>query len=125
MEIVWKYMYLNQKRKNAKLRVELKNSNEEIKKVRRDFKHFKRKNRELKKALTEMGEGYITEYCECCGSQQSFFWDRETMGSIAYCPYCGHAMRLCDSCDGDCDYNYFTNTCKGTVIVQEVANEYH
>lgn len=125
MEIIWKYMYLHQKGKNAKLQTELKNRNEEIREVRRDYKRYKRKNTELKRALADMTEGYVTEYCECCGSQQSFFWDRETMGSVAHCPECGHILRLCSSCDGDCDYNYFTHTCKGTLILQEVVNEYH
>ncbi len=125
MEIVWKYMYLHQNRKNAKLQMELRNRNEEIKEARRDCKRQKKKNMELKRALDNMSEGYVSEFCEYCGMKQTFYWDRERMGSIAHCPSCGNIMRLCASCVGECDYNYFTNTCKGTLILQEVMNEYH
>ena len=119
MEVIWRYMYIHQKGKSEKLKAELKNANGQIKLVRRDLKLMKRKNKELRRALVDATEGYVTEFCENCGMQQSFFWDRETMGSVAYCPSCGNVMRLCSYCEGECDYNAFTHTCKGKVVYEE------
>ncbi len=112
MEVVWKLLYIRQKGKNEKLQTALRNTHKENKAIKKDMRKIKRKNFHLKRALEDATEGFETEYCSCCGYEQTFFWNREAYGIHAFCPYCGERLMLCSSCEGACDYNSFTNTCK-------------
>lgn len=124
-EVVWKFMYRRQKGKNAKLKVELKNYNGELKDTRKELKRVKRKNTELKRAIAEMQEGYVNEYCDHCGYEQSFFWNIETMGREAFCPYCGQMLHVGTS-DGEDENEATMSRVKKdrAIIAREVANEY-
>ena len=58
-------------------------------------------------------ENMIVEVCPHCDTEIYMRWSIEEDGYVAYCPYCGDTLLLCDECfhrdgndgDGPCDFN--------------------
>lgn len=66
----------------------------------------------LRKRVALLEDGYVVAWCIRCESQVVMLWDVEKEGCSSYCPHCGSRMMLCDSCQGECDYDYGNDTCK-------------
>ena len=112
--LIWK-----EKRRNKKLKCKLDG-------VREKLQTEKQRSRFLRKMLAQtarengrLKDGYIVEWCKNCDRQIVMLWDPEKDGLVAHCPYCGVRMTLCESCTGECDFDYGTGKCK-VAIVREV-----
>ena len=66
----------------------------------------------LRRRVSILADGYIVEWCDNCRTQIVMLWDVEKDGRKAFCPHCGNVLMLCDSCQGECDYNYGSDICK-------------
>lgn len=73
---------------------------------------YKKEVATLRRRVSLLEDGYIVEWCQECNTQITMLWDVKQEGCRAYCPHCGVVMMLCDSCQGECDYNYGNDTCK-------------
>lgn len=73
---------------------------------------YKKEIADLRRRVTLLEDGYIVEWCQNCENQITMLWDVEKDGCKACCPYCGEVLMLCDSCQGKCDYDYGSDTCK-------------
>lgn len=40
----------------------------------------------------------VVEVCPHCDSEVVMMWDIESDGYMAFCPYCGKRLMLCDEC---------------------------
>lgn len=110
--MIYKILCKRLKSRNQKL-------NRHLDDEKRYNRAYRRKVAELRKALARerkdkaiLKDGYIVEWCCYCENQIVMLWDPENDGLSAYCPVCGNRMMLCDSCQGECDYNYGNDTCK-------------
>ena len=54
----------------------------------------------------------MVEWCLHCERQVVMLWDVKEDDMVAYCPYCGKRMMLCEQCQGECDYDYGIDLCK-------------
>lgn len=72
----------------------------------------KREIIDLRRQVSILENGYIVEWCQSCDHQVTMLWDVKKDGCKACCPFCGELLMLCDSCQGECDYNYGNDTCK-------------
>lgn len=67
----------------------------------------------------------VTEYCPHCESEVEMFWNTDTDGFKAFCPYCGERLMLCDECHhsgtGNCDYSRETDSCRRNPPVPAAA----
>ena len=54
------------------------------------------------------------------------FWNTDTDGFKAFCPYCGERLMLCDECHhsetGNCDYSRETDSCRRNPPVPAAAS---
>lgn len=105
--ILWK-----EKRRNRKLRWKLEGA-------RKRLQTEKERNRLLRKMLSaayrengNLKDGWVVEWCDRCNRQVTVMWDPEQDGLMAYCPYCGERLPMCDSCPGECDFEYGNGICK-------------
>ena len=73
---------------------------------------YKKEVAELRRRVSLLEDGYVVEWCQECDTQITMLWDVKQDGCRACCPHCGAVMMLCDSCQGECDYNYGNDTCK-------------
>ncbi|MBD5504574.1 MAG: hypothetical protein HDR09_12830 [Lachnospiraceae bacterium] len=73
---------------------------------------YKKEVSELRRRVSLLEDGYVVEWCQECDTQITMLWDVKKDGCRACCPHCGAVMMLCDSCQGECDYNYGNDTCK-------------
>jgi hypothetical protein len=67
----------------------------------------------------------VTELCPHCEREVEMFWDTDTNGFKAFCPYCGERLMLCDGClhsgTGNCDYSNNTDSCRHNPPVHALA----
>lgn len=70
----------------------------------------------------------VAEWCPHCENEAYLLWNVDRDGYKAYCPHCGSRLMLCSlclynretgECDGDCDYDEQTNSCKQCVPKKE------
>jgi len=58
----------------------------------------------------------VFETCPNCANDVSMFWNVDTDGYKAYCPYCGERLMLCDECRHSekdvCNYSTETDSCR-------------
>lgn len=73
---------------------------------------YKKELVQLRRRVALLEDGYIVEWCQDCDTQVTMLWDVKQDGCRARCPHCGAVMMLCDSCQGECDYDYGNDTCK-------------
>lgn len=73
---------------------------------------YKKELTQLRRRVALLEDGYIVEWCQDCDTQITMLWDVKQDGCRACCPHCGAVMMLCDSCQGECDYDYGNDTCK-------------
>lgn len=60
-------------------------------------------------------DNFIHQHCDNCDNDVLIQWDILSYGFIAYCPFCGEKLFLCNACehninhandcDWKCDYN--------------------
>lgn len=110
--MIYRILLLKEKRRSGKLA-------SRNKRIRDKLKNEKESNRILRKMLSDvrkenavLSDGYVVEWCSHCENENVFLWDPEKYGLVAFCPVCGQMLLLCDSCQGECDYNYGNDTCK-------------
>ena len=106
-KIYYQTQKLLEKRLKKQLEREKKRSNRYLILYRMNKKAL----RESRKANAELDD-YVVAWCLHCEHQITMLWDIEADGMMAYCPHCGGRMMLCDNCDGECDYDGKTDTCK-------------
>ena len=73
---------------------------------------YKKEVAALRRRVALLEDGYVVEWCSNCDTQITMLWNVKEDGCRACCPHCGEVMMLCDSCQGECDYNYGNDTCK-------------
>lgn len=110
--MMYRILHKRLEKRNRKL-------NRRLRDEQRSNREYRRKIAELRKSLARerkekavLEDGYIVEWCCHCESQIVMLWNPERDGLSAFCPVCGNRMMLCDSCQGECDYNYGNDTCK-------------
>lgn len=107
--MLYKTLYRKYKRKFKKE----KNIADFLRKVKRSYR---KEVADLRKRVSLLEDGYIVEWCQNCESQIVMLWDVKQDGCQACCPRCGKVLMLCDSCQGECDYNYGNDMCKEKMI---------
>ena len=54
----------------------------------------------------------VFEVCPNCDREIGVVWDTKTEGLKLFCPACGERLMLCSMCEGNCDYDTTTDSCK-------------
>lgn len=67
----------------------------------------------LRKRVAALEDGYVVEWCDSCNTQVTMLWNPETDGLLAFCPFCGSELLLCDSCHWICDRDIEAVECIG------------
>jgi len=95
-----------------KCKKRLKKQMEAVSRLTKERRENRSEIKRLRRMVASLEDGYVVEWCHYCENQIVMLWNLEKDGLSAFCPVCGHRMMLCDSCKGECDYNYGSDVCK-------------
>lgn len=109
--MMYRILYQTQKTIEKRLKKQLEREQRKSNRYIRLYRINKRALRKARKATAELDD-YVVGWCLHCENQTTMLWNPEKDGLTAYCPHCGGRMMLCDNCQGECDYDGKTDTCK-------------